>query len=133
MSQVQTHCYFIYICKQYAILENSDILVYKCNFFFFQVKIWFQNRRMKWKRSKKAQQESKSRTESDPERNCPAPVSDEGDKRSPSDEDMTLEEEEEVSSSPFSADRHLSHHHLQCDSSSPCPSPKDAIYRPYIA
>lgn len=26
----------------------------------FQVKIWFQNRRMKWKRSKKAQQEAKS-------------------------------------------------------------------------
>lgn len=28
-------------------------------FYYFQVKIWFQNRRMKWKRSKKAQQESK--------------------------------------------------------------------------
>ncbi|KAK3927839.1 Motor neuron and pancreas homeobox protein 1 [Frankliniella fusca] len=28
-----------------------------------QVKIWFQNRRMKWKRSKKAQQEAKSRDE----------------------------------------------------------------------
>lgn len=26
-----------------------------------QVKIWFQNRRMKWKRSKKAQQDSKSK------------------------------------------------------------------------
>lgn len=31
--------------------------------FFFQVKIWFQNRRMKWKRSKKAHQESKSSKE----------------------------------------------------------------------
>lgn len=31
---------------------------------YFQVKIWFQNRRMKWKRSKKAQQESKMK---DPE------------------------------------------------------------------
>ena len=28
---------------------------------FFQVKIWFQNRRMKWKRSKKAQQEAKAK------------------------------------------------------------------------
>ena len=28
--------------------------------FFPQVKIWFQNRRMKWKRSKKAQQEEKN-------------------------------------------------------------------------
>lgn len=28
--------------------------------FYFQVKIWFQNRRMKWKRSKKAQQEPRS-------------------------------------------------------------------------
>ncbi|EEC04902.1 homeobox protein, putative, partial [Ixodes scapularis] len=27
-----------------------------------QVKIWFQNRRMKWKRSKKAQQEAKARS-----------------------------------------------------------------------
>ncbi len=27
----------------------------------FQVKIWFQNRRMKWKRSKKAQQEAKAK------------------------------------------------------------------------
>lgn len=29
--------------------------------FLFQVKIWFQNRRMKWKRSKKTQQESKTK------------------------------------------------------------------------
>lgn len=31
--------------------------------FLLQVKIWFQNRRMKWKRSKKAQQEAKSSKE----------------------------------------------------------------------
>ena len=30
--------------------------------FLFQVKIWFQNRRMKWKRSKKAQQEARAKS-----------------------------------------------------------------------
>ncbi|XP_067144612.1 homeobox protein Hox-A4-like [Centruroides vittatus] len=34
-----------------------------------QVKIWFQNRRMKWKRSKKSQQESKSNNEKSDKRN----------------------------------------------------------------
>ena len=29
--------------------------------YFLQVKIWFQNRRMKWKRSKKAHQEAKAK------------------------------------------------------------------------
>ncbi|KAH9380423.1 hypothetical protein HPB48_019986 [Haemaphysalis longicornis] len=40
-----------------------------------QVKIWFQNRRMKWKRSKKAQQEAKSRSaeKMDQCRQSPAP------------------------------------------------------------
>lgn len=33
--------------------------ILRVNFRLFQVKIWFQNRRMKWKRSKKAQQEAK--------------------------------------------------------------------------
>lgn len=33
--------------------------------FLLQVKIWFQNRRMKWKRSKKAHQEAKSSKEPD--------------------------------------------------------------------
>ncbi|PSN34875.1 hypothetical protein C0J52_25733 [Blattella germanica] len=33
--------------------------------FVFQVKIWFQNRRMKWKRSKKAQQEAKAKDDAE--------------------------------------------------------------------
>lgn len=33
--------------------------IFKYRYFCRQVKIWFQNRRMKWKRSKKAQQDSK--------------------------------------------------------------------------
>lgn len=39
----------------------------------FQVKIWFQNRRMKWKRSKKAQQEAKisSRDDAAPDKRGP--------------------------------------------------------------
>ncbi|XP_064487779.1 motor neuron and pancreas homeobox protein 1-like [Ornithodoros turicata] len=39
-----------------------------------QVKIWFQNRRMKWKRSKKAQQESKSRTSEKSEQSQQTPA-----------------------------------------------------------
>ncbi|XP_065331994.1 motor neuron and pancreas homeobox protein 1-like [Cloeon dipterum] len=35
-----------------------------------QVKIWFQNRRMKWKRSKKAQQEAKAKDESEKRGGC---------------------------------------------------------------
>ncbi|KAL0267973.1 UNVERIFIED_CONTAM: hypothetical protein PYX00_010084 [Menopon gallinae] len=37
-----------------------------------QVKIWFQNRRMKWKRSKKAQQEAKQKEESQKPKSFPA-------------------------------------------------------------
>ncbi|XP_022912071.1 motor neuron and pancreas homeobox 1-like [Onthophagus taurus] len=40
-----------------------------------QVKIWFQNRRMKWKRSKKAQQEAKSSKDSDLNSKCQSPSS----------------------------------------------------------
>ncbi|GFS56981.1 motor neuron and pancreas homeobox protein 1 [Nephila pilipes] len=117
-----------------------------------QVKIWFQNRRMKWKRSKKAQQESKSRLESDAtSKNSSSRPSDgvvaiDHTKRATSDED----EEHDIPSSPYcdSSDRILNSDHLavgichaqmdmngECSDTSshgPCPSPKDTIYRPYI-
>ncbi|GFR33327.1 uncharacterized protein TNCT_109961 [Trichonephila clavata] len=117
-----------------------------------QVKIWFQNRRMKWKRSKKAQQESKSRLESDAtSKNSSSRPSDgvvaiDHTKRATSDED----EEHDIPSSPYcdSSDRILNSDHLsvgichaqmdmngECSDASshgPCPSPKDTIYRPYI-
>ncbi|XP_054722690.1 motor neuron and pancreas homeobox 1-like [Uloborus diversus] len=110
-----------------------------------QVKIWFQNRRMKWKRSKKAQQESKSRTDSESNsKNSSVRGPDvvlEHSKRT-SDEE---EEHEEVPSSPFCDSSDHTHHahlpgcHAQMDingdcasDTSPCPSPKDTIYRPYI-
>ena len=41
-------------------------MMYAC--LLLQVKIWFQNRRMKWKRSKKAQQEAKAKDEADKQR-----------------------------------------------------------------
>lgn len=49
-----------FFAQKKSTINNSTIgnkLVFSR--FYFQVKIWFQNRRMKWKRSKKAQQESK--------------------------------------------------------------------------
>ena len=48
---------FTRLKHNYYVIENK---------LTFQVKIWFQNRRMKWKRSKKAQQEAKHKPDSAP-------------------------------------------------------------------
>ncbi|XP_038217589.1 homeobox protein Hox-B4 [Zerene cesonia] len=48
-----------------------------------QVKIWFQNRRMKWKRSKKAQQDSKSKDHPSEEKNKNKEVLQDHDKQPP--------------------------------------------------
>ena len=69
-----------------------------------QVKIWFQNRRMKWKRSKKAQQEAKARAANkdknkDKSKDTPSKDSDEVTDDCESDNDDHDDEEIDVGSS----------------------------------
>lgn len=54
----------VFLLKERLFCIPNEIRAKVNNRHHLQVKIWFQNRRMKWKRSKKAQQEAKEKKSS---------------------------------------------------------------------
>lgn len=69
-----------------------------------QVKIWFQNRRMKWKRSKKAQQEAKAKAAADRQAKLQGLDPKTNAKGAESQHQKRIQEEEEITSSEHEAD-----------------------------
>lgn len=93
----------------------------------FQVKIWFQNRRMKWKRSKKAQQEAKASSKEENEKRA----SNSADTTDPS--SSTTNKKVDSTSSHLGV-QHITHlAHFSRQRTQNLEPSVETLYRPYVS